>query len=86
MLYVRLYPKTILYFKDNFWVFQPKIHTGILKTFLSGEKSFACIRVRKIERGPPPPPPLSISLAVKKRRPERFLEYYIYRDLLNCFV
>lgn len=24
MLYVRLYPKTILYFKDNFWVFQPK--------------------------------------------------------------
>lgn len=35
MLYVRFYPKTILYFKDNFWVFQPKIHTGILKTFLS---------------------------------------------------
>lgn len=28
MLYVRLYPKTILYFKDNFWIFQPKIHTG----------------------------------------------------------
>lgn len=43
MLYVRLYPKTILYFKDNFWVFQPKIHTGILKTFLSGEESFTCI-------------------------------------------
>lgn len=50
MLYVRLYPKTILYFKDNFWVFQPKIHTGILKTFLSGEESFTCIRVRKLER------------------------------------
>lgn len=83
MLYVRFYPKTILYFKDNFWVFQPKIHTGILKTFLSGEEIFTCIRVRKIERCPPP---FSISLAVKKRRPKRFLEYYIYRDLLNCFV
>lgn len=69
-----------------FGFFSRKYIPVYLRLFYLERRVLPVFVFERLNDDPPPPPIFSISLAVKKRRPKRFLEYYIYRDLLNCFV